>query len=286
MQCVNLKERFGKRYRTRTEADQRTSDPWMLLIPCRNGEIGPYGGDVMQATSDLLLTKMNESHPTERADLFGKRMVACVETTDGKSLNESLIKSLSGGERVRARKCHKDFFEFDLLAKFVICTNHKPIVKGSDHGIWRRLALVPFGVKFWDPDKGESGPDELKIDKRLPEKLAHESEGVLRWAVEGCLQWQQGGLRQPQAVREATGQYRSDQDRIGQFIAECCITGGMVRVRANLIYARYRAWSEQRGEYPVSQQRFGESFTERGIERMTNNGTWYVGIALRNETTE
>jgi len=122
------------------------------------------------------------------------------------------------------------------------------------------------------------------MDKSLPKKLETEAEGVLAWCVRGAVEWQQHGLQIPKEVRDATGQYRTDQDRVGQFIDEQCITGDMVRVRASSLYGDYRNWTELRGECPVSLTKFGEAITKRGFEKRTSNGVWYLGIGTRSSS--
>jgi len=234
----------------------------------------------LKAVPDLLLTKANDSHPTERADLFGKRLVVCTETGDGRALNEPLVKELTGGDRIRARRMREDFWEFPPTHKAVLCTNHKPRVKGTDHGIWRRLALLPFNVQFWNPDKGESGPSELMQDKELPAKLAAEAEGILAWLVRGSLEWQRDGFRMPEEVMLATSEFQQAEDSIGLFITEKCIVADACKVRASDLFESYRAWSEQLGEHGLNQRRFGEALTAKGFERIMNNGTWYRRIAL------
>lgn len=150
----------------------------------------------IKAPSDLLLAKQ-DTHPTERADLFGKRLVACVEVEDGRRLAESLVKELTGGDRVRARRMREDFWEFPATHKIWLAANHKPTVRGIDLGIWRRIKLLPFTVVI---------PDDQQ-DKDLPVKLLDELPGILAWAVEGCRQWLVDGLREPACVRSATGDY-------------------------------------------------------------------------------
>jgi putative DNA primase/helicase len=240
----------------------------------------------MKAPHDLLMTKKNESHPTERADLFGKRFVACIETGDGRGLNETLVKELTGGDKIKARRLYEDFWEFDPTHKPVICTNHKPRVRGTDNAIWRRLALVPFEVQFWNPDRGDTGPEELRQDKGLADKLKAEAEGILAWAVAGCLEWQHGGLQLPDEVLIATAEYRSSQDAVAEFIADRCVVSPLCKQRASALYEAYRDWSAKAGEPAFSQKKFGEALTERGFQRQSNNGVWYSGIGLANDFTE
>ena len=175
-----------------------------------------FGPDyAMKAAPDLLLAKHNDSHPTERADLFGKRFVACIETEDGRRLAESLVKELTGGDRVRARRMREDFWEFAPTHHVWLAGNYKPTIRGTDHGIWRRVKLIPFDVVISDDEQ----------DKHLSSKLAGELSGILNWALAGCLNWQRSGMVEPTEVQMATQEYSHEMDTIGQFIAERCELG-------------------------------------------------------------
>jgi putative DNA primase/helicase len=227
--------------------------------------LGDYG---MQAVSDLLMTKHNETHPTERADLFGRRFVATIETEEGKRMAEALLKQLTGGDKVRARKMRQDFFEFDPRHKIVLAANHKPQVRGTDHAVWRRIKLVPFTVTI---------PDEEK-DKQLPEKLKGELPGVLAWAVAGCLEWQRHGLGEPDEVRQATAAYQAEQDAVAQFVAECCIRQGEARVKVSALFEAYGRWS---GDKFMTQPAFNERLRAKGFESQRgNHGYFWRGLAL------
>src|SRR5690606_33658354 len=125
-----------------------------------------------------------DNHPTKRAGLFGKRLVASIETEEGSRLRESLVKELTGGDRISARRMKEDYWEFEPTHKIVLATNHKPQIRGTDHAIWRRVHLVPFTVTI---------PDDQQ-DRDLPSKLRGELPGILAWCVRGCLEWQQIGL--------------------------------------------------------------------------------------------
>jgi putative DNA primase/helicase len=242
------------------------------LLNAVQGVLGP--DYTMKAPPDLLMVKRGESHPTERADLFGRRFVVAVETEAGGRLAEALVKELTGGDRIRARRMREDFWEFDPTHKVILCTNHKPKIRGADHAIWRRPRLVPFTVIF---------PDDRQ-DKKLPEKLRAEAEGILAWMVRGCMDWQRAGLGMSGDVDRATAAYRSEQDVVATFVTECCVTGSPeYRIRASELYGRFKRWCEEAGESAVvSRQDFGTSLSAMdGVERFTNNGTWYRGIGLR-----
>lgn len=230
----------------------------------------------MKAPPNLLMQKKNESHPTERADLFGKRIVVAVETEDGGRLAESLVKELTGSDTIRARRLYENHWQFMPSHQVLLVTNHKPQIRGTDNGIWRRVRLVPFDVVI---------PEE-KQDKHLQSKLRREAERILRWLVQGCLDWQRDGLGEPEEVTEATGEYRAEQDIIAAFVDECCVSQAGARVKASELYKVYAEWATAAGEHPLSNRRFGQAVTERGFEKLRSNGMWYCGVGLRAEATE
>lgn len=227
------------------------------------------GDYAIQASDDLLLAKKS-AHPTERADLYAKRLVANTETDEGRRLSEALVKRLTGGDTIRARRMGEDFWEFAPTHTLLLSTNHKPEVRGTDHGIWRRLRLVPFEVIF-------SGAN---MDKDLPDKLRAEMPGVLRWAVEGYQEYARHGLGEPAQVTEATQGYRESQDVLAAFIAERCVEHPSATVPATRLYHEYRAWCDETGEKTEKQRTFGALLTERGYERRKKGTYEYVGIGL------
>jgi putative DNA primase/helicase len=221
--------------------------------------VGDYG---MQAAPDLLVAKKG-SHPTELADLFGMRFVASIEVEDGSRLAESLVKQLTGGDRIKARRMRQDFWEFEPAHKVFMACNHKPQVRGTDNAIWRRIRLVPFT---------ETIPPAAQ-DKHLPDKLREERAGILAWAVEGCLEWRREGLQAPAEVRKATGAYRAEMDVLGAFLRECCALDAENNVAARDLYAAYRMWCEEGGERPESQRKFGSRLTDRGTFERYRGGS-------------
>jgi putative DNA primase/helicase len=211
---------------------------------------GDYG---MQAAPDLLVAKKG-AHPTEVADLFGKRLVASIEVEDGRRLAESLVKQLTGGDKVRARRMRQDFWQFDPTHKVFMAVNHKPEVRGTDTAIWRRIRLIPFTETIPPAEQ----------DKKLPEKLRAELSGILAWTVEGCLEWRREGLQAPDEVRKATGQYRSEMDVIGAFLQDECEIGLDYREPFTIVYKRYEEWCEDGGERAETRRKFNARLKERG----------------------
>ena len=136
-----------------------------------------------------------------------------------------MSKELSGGDKITARWMRQNFFTFKPSHTLILVSNHKPRVSGTDHGLWRRLKLIPFTQRFWNEDAGENGPIELRADKQLKDKLRGELDGILSWMVRGCIDWQQHGLGEPVAVVAATNDYRAAEDILAVFIADCCELG-------------------------------------------------------------
>jgi phage/plasmid primase, P4 family, C-terminal domain len=231
--------------------------------------LGPYA---IKAPSELLMVNNNDRHPTERADLFGKRFVAAIETEQGRRLAEVFVKEATGGDPIRARRMREDFWEFQPTHKVFLATNHKPVIKGTDHAIWERLRLVPFNITIPKDER----------DTALPDKLQAELPGILAWAVRGCLAWQQEGLGEPEEVQQATAGYRTEMDVLGQFIAECCLVGPHYRTKAADLYGAYKRWCEQQGVPYDVQRTWGVALTERGYERKrgTAGSHWWLGIGL------
>jgi P4 family phage/plasmid primase-like protien len=240
--------------------------------------IGDYG---KQAAPDLLLAK-RDSHPTELADLFGARFVASVEIEDGRRLAESLVKQLTGGDRIKARRMREDFWEFDPTHKICLVANHRPVVRGTDHAIWRRIKLIPFVVQI---------PPE-KQDKQLPEKLSAELSGILAWLVRGCRDWYEHGLTPPEEVLSATQDYRDEMDILGEFMRECCIEHPNAQVPSQQLWSEWQKWCAETGEKEGTRQMFGRRLSERGfVNEKAKAGdhkdrvVWY-GVGLKSSAPD
>jgi len=222
------------------------------------------------APISTFLATSNEQHPTDLAGLRGARLVAAVETEDGRRWAESKIKALTGGDRIAARFMRQDFFEFAPQFKLLIAGNHKPGLRSVDEAIRRRLHLIPFRVTI---------PAEER-DPTLGEKLRSEYPVILRWAVEGCLQWQQRGLNPPAAVLDATADYLSAEDRIGQWVEERCDVGHAYSAATGELYRSWTQWCESAGEKPGTLKRFSQNLESRGFERKHDrSGSLFVGLA-------
>ena len=230
-------------------------------------------GDYGQTAPESLFTKdRNPAATNDVARLAGCRMAIASELDEGAAFAESRIKALTGGDTITARMLYHEYFDFVPSHKFWISGNHKPTVKGTDHGIWRRLRLIPFTVRI---------PDEEK-DPELASKLAAELPGILNWAIAGCLRWQRERLRIPQCVKAATEAYRAEEDVIGQFLDECTEKRPEARAGRTELYKSYQDWAEGEGiNHPLTARRFNRQVEERGFRWLRSCGVqFWQGIAI------
>jgi putative DNA primase/helicase len=242
------------------------------LLGSLQAMFGDYSGT---ASAGLLISKGGNDHPTGLADLQGRRFVVSSETGESGKLNEEQVKSLTGGDTITARRMRQDFYQFQPVHQLYLQTNHKPRVTGTDDGIWRRIRLIPFNVKFTGDRKDTSLPDKLKAE--LP--------GILTWAVMGWQWYQREGFGEtPEAVKAATDDYRESSDVIGEFLAECCTVDKMLSAKAGELYKRYTAWAEEAGERAKSQREFGLRLTERGFtSARSNTARMWRGVGLNRD---
>jgi P4 family phage/plasmid primase-like protien len=204
------------------------------------------------------------------AKMRGARFVSATEGEQQHKLAESLVKQLTGGDTIAACFKFKEYFEFRPQFKLWLATNHKPIIGGTDDGIWRRIRLVPFIVSFADRD-----------DKQLSEKLRREAPGILRWMVDGLKQWRLHGLMPPKEVLDATAQYRADEDLLMRFVADECEVGKGFETPARALYDRYKDWARRNHEAEVSERKFADGMKEHGWgKKATNTGRVYLGVKL------
>jgi putative DNA primase/helicase len=229
-------------------------------------------GDYAQtAEFSTFLTRNVDTVRNDLAPLAGARFVAASEAGEGRRLSEVLVKSMTGGDLIKARYLFKEYFSFRPQFKLWLAANHWPIIRGTDHAIWRRVMLIPFTVTI--------PPDER--DKRLSEKLRSELSGILAWAVEGCLAWQRQGLGTPSEVTEANASYRSDMDALGAFVEECCIVAPSAEAGAGELYASYKAWAELNGEHFENVRAFRQRMVDRGFAQTRRGaGQVWLGVGL------
>jgi putative DNA primase/helicase len=217
-----------------------------------------------------------DRHPTELAKLAGARLVTATETERGRTWAWSRIKELTGNERpISARFMRRDFFEFDVTFKLVFAGNHKPHLPSTDEATARRMNLLPFLFVARDNE----------VDDELKAKLAAEYPAILRWAIDGCLDWQANGLMRPQCVIEATADYLDQQDLFSQWIDAECMTGPGASDTHAALFASWAAFAQANGEGPGSGRDFADRMRDAGFKATKhtpgdNTKRGYLGVAV------
>jgi len=224
---------------------------------------------------NTFLKRDSEGARNDLARLVGTRFVSAVEAEAGKPLAEALVKQLTGGDTITARFLFKEFFDFKPQFKIWLAANHKPGIHGSDHGIWRRIRLVPFTITIPEPER----------DPRLTQKLATELPGILAWAMRGCLDWREHGLGVPEEVRAATAAYQEEMDALGGFLDERCVAEDGALATAKEIYAAYTTWCEANGDKPRAQKTIGICLRDKGFAQAKGSRgvRCWRGLRLRRE---
>jgi len=235
------------------------------------------------APRDMLMLKQNFGNAEQKyevADLKGARLIIASETEKNRTLAESLIKDLTGSERRKGRFPYGREFEYDPEDKILLFGNHQPSIKGTDDGIWRRVKKIDFTVQI--------PPNEQ--DKRLTEKLLSREnmQGILAWAVRGCLEWQNKGLGIPPEVVKSTDQYRASMDLLQQFIDDCCVIQKSHQCTKGQAYKAYVKWCDTVKEWPEKKHDFGDLLRERGFidGRGNRNVAIWLGIGLGDDERE
>lgn len=237
-----------------------------VLLDTICGLMGVYAGE---AAPDLLIQKRNPEHATEVADLLKKRLIIASETEENAELKLALVKRLTGNARIKARFMRQDFFEFERTHKMILVTNNKPAISEDTDAVWRRVKLIPFTVTI----------PENKQDKSLLVKLQSEWDGIFAVLVQGCMNWQQYGLGEPEEIENATFEYRQEQNPLNDFIADCCKLDSFGVVPVNSLKGAYESWEDRQGRKSrLSAQQFNSAMRKIGCKYETQ---WYGGMTQK-----
>lgn len=235
--------------------------------------LGSYGANAQPDTIMLQSKFGGGGAGSDIARLKSARFVTCEEPTEGVRLNEGLLKQLTGGSKVTCRFLYGDEFEYTPEFKIWMATNHKPVIRGTDLGIWRRIKLIPFEVSI---------PAE-KVDKNLKYKLRQEFPQILAWAVDGCMAWQAEGIEDPECVLEATKDYKQEMDLIAGFMEQCVVIDytSDERIMASDLFTLYSKWAKQNNEYEMSSKKFFVEIGKKLPDKARNSqGIFYSKIRL------
>jgi putative DNA primase/helicase len=232
-------------------------------------------GDYADAADpDLLTARTFDAHPTGIADLFGLRLAVLHESDHGRRLAEGTVKRLTGGDRLKARRMREDFWHFDPSHTFAMLTNHKPVISGTDEGVWRRIRLVPWEVVIPESERDELLGDRLKL----------ELDAVLAYLVAGYRQWRESGLDDPDQVIRATEAYRAESDALARFIDQQCLTGPHFTAGSSELFAAWSKWCAEEGEESGSATAFATMLQNKGLDNYTSSGRRrWRGIGLQGE---
>jgi P4 family phage/plasmid primase-like protien len=231
-----------------------------------------WGDYARKAAAATFLNSQTERHPTDLAGLKGARLVAGSELPKGKTWDESVIKDLTGGDKMTARFMRGDYFDFDPQMTLMIAGNNQPSFRGVDEAIRSRVVLVPFTVTI---------PPERR-DKSLPDKLRGEAPGILRWAIDGALKWQRHGLNVPASIAAASEEYFDDEDTLGQFLTDETVADSNGFVTTTDLHQRFEQWSERQGLQSWTRRTLQKEIKSRGIHDIRrNHGRGFIGISLR-----
>jgi len=235
------------------------------------------GDYAVNAQVDTLLNHRNSGGggTSDLARLKGARMVTTGEPNEGSKFNEGLVKQLTGGDKITARFLYGKEFEFRPEFKIWLATNYRPVIRGTDQGIWRRIRLIPFEMKL----------SKDKQDRDLTNKLLRELGKIMNWAINGCMLWLKDGLESPKIIEDATQEYRNDMDIINAFAEEMCqqVTGW--ETNATDVYVAYNEWAKKGNEYIMPLTRFGKEMTKRFEKARKSQGVVYLNLRLKKDDT-
>lgn len=249
------------------------------LLEAVGGLLGPYA---MNTGSDFLTEKGGEQHPTIFAGLHGKRFVTTIEVGRGRKMDEPLLKMLTGGDVISARRVYEDFWEFKPTHKIFLAANHKPIISADDYAVLRRILIFSFDAFFWDKEKGEQGLEGYERDGNVSEKLAAEFPGILARLVRGCLEWQQQGLQPPQDVLAGGVEYQEEMDFFGAWVKEKTVPIPGVMTGFSFLYGSYTDWAIANGAPKLSRHALSTQLQKLKYKkgRTTTGASGFWGITL------
>ena len=230
-------------------------------------------GDYSTSTpTESFMKKNSDQNTNDIARLRGARFVTTTEAEQGRRLSEPLIKKITGSDPMTARFLYGEFFTFTPTFKIWMATNHKPVIKGTDYGIWRRIKLIPFTTRI----------EEQKQDKDLEVKLKNEVSGILNWLLDGMERWKRERLKTPDIVLSATDEYRGEMDVIGNFLKEKCTVKSDVIIRIRELYKAYSDWCDDNNEHAVSERFFSMRLKDMGYDQYrTSEARFWIGLSLK-----
>lgn len=214
-------------------------------------------------------------------DLMGKRIIWASETDEGRRFSSAAVKLMTGGDTLKGRPLQGMMVEIQPNHTLFLLTNERPDAPASDQGFWSRCLLIKFNERFVETPRL---PNEHPIDVHLPEKLESELPGILRWLVEGCLEWQRDGLRPPTRVVADTDEYRGDVDIFGRFLAEDCVRIPGAKIQCAELYGQYEKWAKANGfKKPWSSIKISKELKARGLKQFKSSYVYWLDVEIKTE---
>jgi putative DNA primase/helicase len=247
-----------------------------LLLDVVNEAMGTYG---KTSNADILLEKYNTGTGNlgDVARLRGARFVMTDEAKHNDKLNESAIKTYTSGiGNIVARFLYGNEFEFTPIMKIFMSSNYKPRITGTDHGIWRRIKVIPFNKVI---------PDDQQ-DKQLKTKLLKEMPQILGWLIRGCLMWQKDGLNEPDTLKEAHRDYRSEMDIVQRWVNENCMLVDDMSTSSSELFENFSEYVKANKEFQLSHTMFGRNMSKKFKKGRIAGVTAYKGIVISKPTDE
>lgn len=224
------------------------------------------------AAADTFGSRGQTRHLSELAGLRAARLVLVSETEAGEGWAEARIKQVTGGERLRANFMYRDHFEFTPQFKLLVASNHRPVLNEVGESMRRRLHLIPFTVTIPAAER----------NRGLAELLKEEADGIFGWMIDGCADWQDGGLNPPLCVLDAGVEYFETEDQIGQWLGDCCLIGPDQHATATALFGSWAEWAKANGLEPRSSRVLGEQLRARGFRAIRSRlHRGWEGLALR-----
>jgi P4 family phage/plasmid primase-like protien len=240
--------------------------------------IALMGDYARPAKFDMFVAKKaDEGKANDVAELFGARFVPASEGEQSKRLAEAKIKNMVSGDPVEGEKKYQDSFTYYPEYKIWLFTNYKPRIVGTDEGIWDKVIFIPFKRYFALSER----------DHGLLEKLKAELPGILQWAIRGCLDWQEQGLNVPECLKQATEDYRREQNVLGHFVEDELVEHDELKTPCGRMYSHYKEWADKNGEYQMTASEFKERMQQRyGEPRRASAGKFWVGVGVKQLLSE
>lgn len=233
------------------------------------------GGYYHQINSDVLLQSNNSGKGANPSisKLNGSRLVVANELPEGSRMDENLVKSMTGNDVIVARQLYaKVELEYVPMFKLIMVGNHKPVIRDTSPGMWRRMILLPFNASF----------SQQQMDPQLMDKLYAELSGILNWALEGVQMWLKDGIKAsiPNSIKSGIAEYRHESDLLAMFLEECTSKGDFVYT--DELYDAFRKWAERDGDWKMTRNIMTKRLVEKGFEKGRHNSKAMIkGIKLK-----